>query len=114
MIRSLETDVIPCLGDDRVPDYLITQLAKVFQQGSQLLQHEQDDGHPPTPSNPLQSNTMSAAWSSKTDSETVVGSTARIGEVSRERFSYWCLDLLFLVCSDTLKGKVPRLLGDIG
>ena len=31
LIRPLETDVIPCLGDDRVPDNLITQLAKVLQ-----------------------------------------------------------------------------------
>lgn len=37
LISSLETDVIPCLGDDCIPDYLITQLAKVLQQGSQLL-----------------------------------------------------------------------------
>jgi len=28
-ITSLETDVIPCLCGDRVPDHLITQLAKV-------------------------------------------------------------------------------------
>jgi len=49
LIRSLETDVIPRIGDDRVPDYLITQLAKVLQQDSLLLQNEQDDGHPPAP-----------------------------------------------------------------
>ena len=65
------------------------------------------------PSNPPQPSTKSTARSSKADSETVVGSTAPIREVSRERFSYWCLDLLFLVCSDTSKGKVPRLVGDI-
>ena len=113
MIRSLEIDVIPCLGDDRVPDYLITQLAKVLQQGSHLLQHEQDDDPPPTPSNPPQPKTKSAARSSKAESEMIVGSTAPIGEISRERFSYWCLDLLFLICSDTSKGKVSWLLGDI-
>ena len=39
-IMSLNTDVIPCLGADHAPDYLITQLAKVLQQCSQLLQHE--------------------------------------------------------------------------
>jgi hypothetical protein len=46
---SLETDVIPCVRDDRVPDYLITQLAKVLQQGSRLLQHEPDEDYPPMP-----------------------------------------------------------------
>jgi hypothetical protein len=65
------------------------------------------------PSNPPQPSTKSTARSSKADIEMVVGSTAPIREVSRERFSYWCLDLLFLVCSDTSKGKVPRLVGDI-
>ena len=28
LIAPLETDVIPCLGDDRVPDYLIVHLAR--------------------------------------------------------------------------------------
>jgi hypothetical protein len=108
LITSLETDVIPCLGDDRVPDYLITHLAKVLQQGSQLLlQHEQDEDRPPTPISPPQSK---KAKSAKVEAETMVGSTVPAKEVSRERFSYWCLDLLFLICSDTAKGRpnVPR------
>ena len=33
LITSLEADVIPPLGGDRVLDYLITHLAKVLQQG---------------------------------------------------------------------------------
>lgn len=97
LISSLETDVIPCLGDDRVPDYLITHLAKVLQQGSQLLLHELDDEYPPTPSSLTRPNT-------KADGEKM-GSTAPVRGVTRERFSYWCLDLLFLICSDTSKGR---------
>ena len=77
------------------------------------MQHDQDDDPPPTPSNPPQPKTKSAAGSSKAESKTIVGSTAPIGEVSRERFSYWYLDLLFLICSDTSKGKVSWLLGDM-
>jgi len=100
LISSLETDVIPFLGDDRVPDYLITQLAKILQQGSQLLLNESDDDYPPTPSS-LTSG-KSAARGDKADSERM-GSTAPAWGVSRERFSYWCLDLLFLICSDTSK-----------
>ena len=111
-ITSLEADVIPCLGDNRVHEYLITQLAKVLQRGSQVLQYEQDHGHSPTSGNPPQPNTRSAARSSEADTA-VVGSTAPLGEVSRERFSPWCLNLLFLVCSDTSKGRFPLLLGDI-
>ena len=101
-ITSLDVDVIPCLSDSRVPEYLITQLAKVFTQGSQVLQYEQDHGHSPTSGSPPQPNTRFTARSSEADT-TVVGSTAPIREVSRERFSPWCLNLLFLVCSDTRK-----------
>jgi hypothetical protein len=101
LIASLETDVVPCLGDDRVPDYLITQLAKVLQQGSQLLQHESDEDYPSL----MQPGDISAARGGKADSE-AVGSTVPLPAVLRERFSYWCLDLLFLICSDTVKGRV--------
>jgi hypothetical protein len=105
---SLETDVVPCLGDDRVPDYLITQLAKHLQQGSQLLQHESDEDYSPTSLNLMQHGDVSVAWGDKADSE-AVGSTVPLRAVSRERFSYWCLDLLFLICSDTLKGRICAL-----
>jgi hypothetical protein len=108
LIASLETDVVPCLGDGRVPDYVITQLAKVLQQGSQLLQHESDEDYLPTTSL-MQASDISAAWDGKADGE-AVGSTVPRPAVSRERFSYWCLDLLFLICSDTLKGRgLPSL-----
>jgi hypothetical protein len=49
-----------------VPNYLITQLSKVLQQGSQLLLNESDDEHAPT-------------W---------LRSTAPTQGVSRELFSY--------------------------
>ena len=102
-------DVIPCLGDDRVPDYLITQLAKVLQQGSQLLLNESDDDeYPPTPSSLTKPDGKSAARGDKADIERM-GSTAPARGVSRERFSYWCLDLLFLICSDTSKGRICSL-----
>jgi hypothetical protein len=106
LVASLETDVIPCLGDERVPDYLITRLAKVLQQGSQLLLQELDDEYPPTPSSLTKPEKTKL---DKADSERM-GSTAPVRGVSRERFSYWCLDLLFLICSDTSKGRVysPR------
>ncbi|KAH9049809.1 hypothetical protein EDB83DRAFT_2553433 [Lactarius deliciosus] len=92
LVTSLEADVVPCLGDDRVPDYLITQLAKILQQGSQLLQDGSSEEYSP-PDMPL---------GGKADGEEV-GSTVPLLAVSRERFSYWCLDLLFFICSDTAK-----------
>ncbi|KAF8267460.1 hypothetical protein EI94DRAFT_1730637 [Lactarius quietus] len=102
LIVSLETDVVPCLGDDRVPDYLITQLAKILQQGSQLLQDGSSEEYPPTP-------THTEIRSAPLLSGEEVGSTVPLLAVSRERFSYWCLDLLFFICSDTAKdNETPR------
>ena len=100
LVASLETDVVPCIGDDRVPDYLITQLAKILQQGSQLLHDGSSEEYPPTPTSVTYRSTLS---SDKAEGEDV-GSTVPLWAVSRERFSYWCLDLLFFVCSDTAKG----------
>ena len=34
LIMPLEADVIPCLGSDRILNYLITHLAKVLQQAT--------------------------------------------------------------------------------
>lgn len=103
LIASLEIDVVPHLGDSRVPDYLITHLAKILQQGSQLREYDPEEDYMFTPITP-----MTAPASGK-------GNWAHDGDeypatinptvfVSRERFSYWCFDLLFLICSDVSKG----------
>ena len=105
LIMSLETDIIPCLGVDHVSRLSHHHLVEVLQQCSQLLQHEQDVGHPPTRSIPPHPDIKSAARISKADSETVEGGTAPIGAVSRERFSYWYLDLLLFTFSETKKRK---------
>ncbi|KAI9435094.1 hypothetical protein H4582DRAFT_1817945 [Lactarius indigo] len=100
LVASLETDVVPCLGDDRVPDYLITQLAKILQRGSQLLQDGSSEEYlsPPT-----SATHPDVSLGGKAADGEEVGSTVPLLAVSRERFSYWCLDLLFFICSDTAK-----------
>ena len=96
--------MVSCLGDERVPDYLITQLAKILQQGSQLLQDGSSEEYPPTPTSATHPEIRSTTVSGKAEDEEV-GSTVPLLAVSRERFSYWCLDLLFFICSDTAKGR---------
>jgi hypothetical protein len=96
LIGALEIDIIPQLGDLRIPDSLVTQLAKVLRQGSRL--HDSD-----------------MACDELHDFETVdmneysIGSTASGAPLPRERFSYWCFDLLFLICSNTARGKLEIL-----
>lgn len=93
LITSLEVDVVAHLGDPRVPDALLVQLANVLQQGSQLFEHAQYD-HTSSSQHGGLLNGNGYAY----------GSTSQASLLPRERFSYWCLDLLFLVCSDSEKG----------
>ena len=112
LIASLEIDVVPYLGDSRVPDYLILQLGKVLQSGSQLQQPE--DGNDPeakTPNgttpdvpNPRPHNGKKSTSNGSNIVEVEIGTTRAGKLVPRERFSYWCFDLLLLICSDVAKG----------
>ena len=114
LIASLEIDVVPHLGDSRVPDYLIIQLGKMLHSGSQLQQPE--DGRDPevkAPTTTAPDGSKSKSHNGKKlsrkdkDTEEVEIGTTRSGKlVPRERFSYWCFDLLLLVCSDIAKGTV--------
>ncbi|KAG5719178.1 MON2 like protein [Termitomyces sp. T112] len=93
LIASLEIDVAPHLGDSRVPDHLVGQLAKILHLGSRLQGSE----------NEMNSTDMSNMASPKVETVHVhdLGSTESGSLVHRERFSYWCFDLLFLICSST-------------
>ena len=106
---------MPHLGDSRVPDYLILQLGKMLHSGSQLQQPE--DGRDPEverPNTTAPDGSKSKSHNGKKllrngGAEEVEIGTTRSGKlVPRERFSYWCFDLLLLVCSDIAKGAVNR------
>lgn len=84
-----------------MPDYIILQLAKVLHQGSLLYQTYNDSFDDAM----ARSHSVSPSGSSvSTKVDSYGGTTVNIPVVPRERFSYWCLDLLFLVCSDIDKG----------
>ena len=112
LIASLEIDVVPYLGDSRVPDYLILQLGKMLHSGSQL-QRPEDGHHPefviPDPTSPGVTKLKSRNGKKSSNKgdivvETEIGTTRSGKLVPRERFSYWCFDLLFLICSDVARG----------
>jgi hypothetical protein len=114
LIASLEIDVVPYLGDSRVPDYLILQLGKMLHSGSQLQQPE--DGRGPGAETPdavppdvakLKSHDGKKPSGKGGKIVEAENGTTRSGKlVPRERFSYWCFDLLLLICSDVAKGVV--------
>ena len=108
---------MPYLGEPSVPDYIVSQLARVLQQGSRLRTTEED--LPPSPSSlpdvplPRSTKNHNESRSSKDfdkvdkfgDGYIGAGTTALGHFLPRERFSYWCFDLLFLICSDTSQGE---------
>ena len=107
LISALEIDIIPYVGDERVPDYIILQLAKMLRQGSLL--HQTFDEALGDGSISRSHSTTSSESSVSTKIDSYSGTTVNSAVVPRERFSYWCLDLLFLVCSNTDKGADIRI-----
>lgn len=97
LIAALEVDVVPYVADSRVPDDVVINLSKILHQGSLLYSADDFDENVLSP--------KSGSSSELTAVETV-GSTVVLRVVPRERFSYWCLDLLFLICSDVRKGTL--------
>ena len=114
LIASLEIDVVPYIGDRRIPDILVSQLGKILHAGSQASNIE--GGFSPIRLNGSSSSIFSASASSpKSHTARIIpvdidvrysnlGTTENGKPAPRERFSYWCFDLLFLICSDTTKG----------
>ncbi|EGO23125.1 hypothetical protein SERLADRAFT_439867 [Serpula lacrymans var. lacrymans S7.9] len=98
LIAALEIDVVPHLGDMKVPDYLVTQLAKMLYRGSQLYDPDPSFSPPGSPS-------MNGSHTLEKVGMENHGSTSWGNLVPRERFSYWCFDLLFLICSDVSKDQ---------
>jgi hypothetical protein len=97
---------VPHLGDTRIPDHLITQLAKILHKGSQLYKSNMDPSRPDSPS--TDTTHVSDDSRESHDFEKVdlnIGTTAPGILVPRERFSFWCFDLLFLICSNITSGN---------
>ena len=117
LIASLEIDVVPYIGDQRLPDTLVSQLGRILHAGSQVCGVEGESS--PIPLTGSSSSTLSTSSNSASspigraaniipvdiDERYSDLGTTEIGKFApRERFSYWCFDLLFLICSDTTKG----------
>ncbi|KAF8311099.1 hypothetical protein DL93DRAFT_1519713 [Clavulina sp. PMI_390] len=97
MLEAIDKIVVPNLGDSRVSDGITISLAKALAMASKL--HELDDSIPlPVPTTPQDLNSKSPSRHHKFDSlNTIEGTTAPVRVLPRERFAYWCFDLLFAV-----------------
>lgn len=98
LVASLEIDVVPHLRGSRIPDSVFTQLAKVLALGSGL--YDSSLSSSPSESEFGRNEYVHVG----ADQHYPHGSTDPGHSLPRERFSYWCFDLLFLICSDTTRG----------
>jgi hypothetical protein len=80
-------------------------MTAVLQQDSLLLLNESGDEYPPALGGLTKPDGNSTAWSDKADRERI-GSTVPAQGVSGERFYYFFLNLLFLICSEPSKGRI--------
>jgi hypothetical protein len=83
-----------------VPDELIRQLAKALQLGSRLYRLDLSE--------PSANSNVEARFSLDFDEQVngeMFGTTVEIVENRKERFVYWCLDMLFLICGGDDKGE---------
>jgi hypothetical protein len=98
LLTELEEHVVPRLGTPRVPDALVAELARILHRGSEV--YELEDA-------PLSSTSFASLSNNKSVDMVHIsdlGSTEPGQLVPRERFSYWCFDLLFLICSRISEG----------
>lgn len=114
----METDVLPYLGGQRVPPDLIVMLAKSLQNASRLYDLDLPGVYsgPPTPAASANGSLSDddrppkeTRFTRNYDVQAVAemdGTTAEITPRPRERFAYWCLDLMFLMCSSRLQGEL--------
>lgn len=104
LIASLEVDVVPHIAKTRVPDDVVVELAKTLRRASRvLITDEDDDEKHADEEHPVSGPNRGQHLNAKV-ANGIAGTTAVRRLAPRERFSYWCFDLLFLICSDTAKG----------
>ncbi|KAK4051549.1 Endocytosis and vacuole integrity protein [Microbotryomycetes sp. JL201] len=110
LLVSLEQDILPCAGCEGVPDGLLRQLGKALQIGSRLYElnlpgFDTSGGSSQTDDDSLGpvETRFSPDFDVLATGQELFGTTADIIEARRERFAYWCFELLFLMCSDQLE-----------
>ncbi|CAH7668461.1 hypothetical protein PPACK8108_LOCUS2972 [Phakopsora pachyrhizi] len=119
-IASLELDVLPHLGQLRIPEETIKILCKNIQSASRLYTLDLDldskqimnlnedyKSHIPKESSFSKGCRFIDDFRLQASSE-LWGTSAEIVERPRERFSYWCFDLLFLFCNQVDGTKAEK------
>lgn len=116
---TIETDVLPFIGSKLIPDDLVRRLGQSLQSASRLYDLDLSDADDTAS---LSDNARDSANSSVKETRfdhdfdrqalgsDMHGTTAEIVERPRERYAYWCLDLLFLMCAANADREFESLL----
>ncbi|KAF8340513.1 uncharacterized protein EI90DRAFT_3279123 [Cantharellus anzutake] len=100
LLATLEIDVIPYVGDARVPDPVIIQLGKTLQNACVLHDLESHfEARMDSLQRPDNGGKKGKPNGLPVEPLPIFGTTAQANLLPRERFNYWCFDLLFLACS---------------
>ena len=105
VIACLENDVVPQLGDPRLSDKVVVELGQTLQRGSTVYELEDTLSASSTATAGI-SRAAPGVEQVNVDTQYSELGSSRTGKTApRERFSYWCLDLLFAVCSSEHRGS---------
>jgi len=97
LLATLEIDIIPHLGaDKRVPDRLLLGFGKCLARASLIAVDERLTAEDYAPSKSITDDLKNGHAN---------GTAHQPPLVPRERYSYWCFDLLCLLCSNLAKGS---------
>ncbi|GJJ14425.1 hypothetical protein Clacol_008689 [Clathrus columnatus] len=101
VLATLEIDIIPHLGSDpRIPDNVIGSFGKALERASMISVEEEEEDR-----SAIEYDLDGLKTVNGNGHVAVEGRSRQPPVVPRERFSYWCLDLLFLICSDVAKDR---------
>ncbi|OAV93395.1 hypothetical protein PTTG_11843 [Puccinia triticina 1-1 BBBD Race 1] len=108
-VASLELDILPYLGHSRIPDDIIRGLGMAVQRASRLYTFDLEiensrqltitSQRGPSLAQISAENCRFIDDFAKQAKGNIWATTADVSRRPRERFIYWCFDLLFLFCS---------------
>jgi hypothetical protein len=112
-IADIKTYVYPNLGHPRIPEDIISNFGKVLQHASKVHEPHSitplllpDDSSDQASNATVEEDSTSKIRKGFDEAELldVVSLTVHTHILPRERFSYWCFDLLILLCSRNATG----------
>ncbi|EJU01163.1 hypothetical protein DACRYDRAFT_22928 [Dacryopinax primogenitus] len=115
LLLAMEQHVLPYLGKQKLPIDLVQRLPQLLESSSVLHRPEDELNFVPVPdthASPLtqdnQPHTPQSVAARSRSEHAIYGDPVSVTALSRERFRYWCFDLLFATCSNSNSDHEPE------